>query len=89
MTMFPPGISIALILELNYDTLVAAAGEADVVVREYPQRYPEAEAAVIRLFHAAQQRGVHREDQLRQRITRGRVGDLSLCPGLLTVRIDA
>jgi transcriptional regulator with XRE-family HTH domain len=62
---------LARVLELDYDTLLALAGDADVVVREYLQRYPEAEAAVIRLFRAAQQRGFHDWDQLCQHIDAG------------------
>jgi hypothetical protein len=46
-------------------------------------------AAVIRIFRAAQQRGPHNRDHLRQRIARGREGGSSLYPGLLTARIDA
>jgi transcriptional regulator with XRE-family HTH domain len=44
---------LAQVLELDYDTLLALAGAADVVVREYLQTYPAAEAAVIKLFRAA------------------------------------
>ena len=65
---------LARVLELEYDTLLALSGGADVVVREYLQRHPEAEAAVIRLFRAAQQRGFQDWDQLCQRIARGREG---------------
>ena len=65
---------LARVLELEYDTLLALAGGADVVVREYLQHYPAAEAAVIRLFRAAQQRGFHDWAQLCQRVARGREG---------------
>jgi transcriptional regulator with XRE-family HTH domain len=59
---------LARVLELDYDTLLALAGGADVVVWEYLQRHHEAEAAVIRLFRAAQQQGFHARDRLCQRI---------------------
>jgi transcriptional regulator with XRE-family HTH domain len=62
---------LARVLEIDYDTLLALAGGADVVVREYLQRHPEAETAVIRLFRAAQQRGFHDWDDLLQRIDAG------------------
>jgi hypothetical protein len=48
---------LARVLELDEDTLLAMAGAADVVVREYVASHPEQTAAVIRLFRAAQQRG--------------------------------
>jgi hypothetical protein len=48
---------LARVLELDYDTLLAPAGAADIVVREYWQTHPGAEAAVIKLFQAAQARG--------------------------------
>jgi hypothetical protein len=75
---------LARVLELDYTTLLAVSGGADVVVREYLQPHPEAEAAFIKLFRAAQQRGFHDGDQLRQRTARGREGRSSLCAGLLT-----
>jgi hypothetical protein len=62
---------LARVLELDYDTLLALAAGADVVVREYLQRHPEAEAAVIRLFRAAQRQGFHDWDDLLQRIDAG------------------
>jgi hypothetical protein len=77
------------VLELDYDALSAGSGGADMVVREYRQRHPEAEAAVIKLLRAAQQRGFYGWDRLRQRIARGREGRSSLCADLLTARIDA
>jgi transcriptional regulator with XRE-family HTH domain len=61
---------LAHVLELDYDTLLALAGAADVVVREYLQTHPEAEAAVIKLFRAAQARKFEDWDHLRQRIER-------------------
>jgi transcriptional regulator with XRE-family HTH domain len=61
---------LAQVLELDYDTLLALAGTADVVVREYLETHPEAEAAVIRLFRAAQTRKFADWDHLRHRIER-------------------
>jgi transcriptional regulator with XRE-family HTH domain len=66
---------LSQVLELDYDTLLSLASAADVVVREYLQTYPEAEAAVIRLFRAAQARGFEDWDHLCQRIEHGRKGD--------------
>jgi hypothetical protein len=62
---------LARVLELEYDTLLALSGGADVVVREYLQRPREAAAAVIRFFRAAQQRGFDDWDQVCQRVARG------------------
>jgi transcriptional regulator with XRE-family HTH domain len=45
---------LARVLALDYDTLLGFAGAADVVVRENLQRHLEAEAAVIKLWRAAQ-----------------------------------
>jgi hypothetical protein len=59
---------LAQVLELDYDTLLALAGAADVVVREYLHTHPEAGSAVIRLFRTAQQQGFHDWDHLSQRI---------------------
>jgi hypothetical protein len=59
---------LAQVLELDYDTVLALVGAADVVVREYLQTYPESEEAVIKLFRAAQARGFQNWDHLRQRI---------------------
>jgi transcriptional regulator with XRE-family HTH domain len=61
---------LARVLELDYDTLLALAGAADVVVLEYLQTYPGAGAAVIKLFRAAQARKFADWDHLRQRIER-------------------
>jgi transcriptional regulator with XRE-family HTH domain len=61
----------ARVLELNDDTLLALAGAADVVVREYVASYPQQTEAVIRLFRAAQQRGFEDWHQLREIINRG------------------
>jgi hypothetical protein len=62
---------LAQVLELDYDTLLALAGAADVVVREYLRTHLEAEAPVIRLFRAAQLKGFEHWDHLRQRIECG------------------
>jgi hypothetical protein len=60
--------------ELHDNTLLALAGAADVVVREYLQSHPEAEAGVIKLFRAAQAQGFEDRDRLCQRVARGRGG---------------
>jgi transcriptional regulator with XRE-family HTH domain len=71
----PPVLQgLAQVLELDYDTLLALAGAADAVVREYLQTNPGAEAAVIKLFRAAQTRGFEDWDHLRQRIEHGSKG---------------
>ena len=57
---------LARVLELDADTLLALAGAADVVVREYVASHPEQTEAVIRLFRAAQQRGFDEWEQLRE-----------------------
>ena len=44
-------------LERDYDTLLALAGAADIVVREYLQTHAEVEATGITLFRAAQVQG--------------------------------
>jgi transcriptional regulator with XRE-family HTH domain len=56
----------ARVLELDADTLLALAGAADVVVREYVASHPAQTEAVIRLFRAAQQRGFEDWHQLRE-----------------------
>jgi transcriptional regulator with XRE-family HTH domain len=56
----------ARVLELDGDMLLATAGAADVVVREYVALHPEHTEAVIRLFRAAQQRGFEEWGQLRE-----------------------
>ena len=48
---------LAQVLDLDYDALLALAGAADVVVREYLEAYPQQTEAVIKLFRAAQQGG--------------------------------
>jgi hypothetical protein len=62
---------IAQVLELDYDTLLALAGAADAVVREYLQSHPDAEVTVIKLLRAAQVWGFKDWDRLCQRIDRG------------------
>jgi len=59
------------VLDLGYDSLLAAAGAADVVVREYVEAYPQQTEAVIKLFRAARQRGFEDWEQLRKLIERG------------------
>ncbi len=63
---------LARVLGLNQDTLLALAGAADVVVREYLASHPQQTEAVIRLFRAAQQRGFQDWNQLREIIERKR-----------------
>jgi transcriptional regulator with XRE-family HTH domain len=68
----PHGLrELARELVLDYDTLLALAGAADVVVREYLQAHPQHTAAVIQLFRAAQEQGFEDWDRLRQIITKG------------------
>jgi transcriptional regulator with XRE-family HTH domain len=62
----------ARVLELDDDMLLALAGAADVVVREYVASHPEQTEAVIRLFRAAQQRGFEDWNKLREIIERKR-----------------
>jgi transcriptional regulator with XRE-family HTH domain len=62
---------LARVLALDYDTLLASAGAADVVVREYLDAYPQHAEAIIKLFRAAEQRGFEDWHVLRQRIERG------------------
>src|SRR5919106_776666 len=57
---------LARVLELEHDTLLALAGSADTVVREYLAAYPQDTKAVIQLFRAAQQRGFVDWERLRQ-----------------------
>jgi transcriptional regulator with XRE-family HTH domain len=61
---------LARVLGLDYDTLLASAGAADVVVREYLEAYPQHTEAIIKLFRAAQQEGFQDWHDLRQRIER-------------------
>ena len=60
----------ARVLALDEDTLLALAGAADVVVREYLALHPEQTEAVIRLFRAAQQHGFEDWHQLREIVER-------------------
>jgi transcriptional regulator with XRE-family HTH domain len=61
---------LARVLELDADTLLATAGAADVVVREYVALHPEHTEAVIRLFRAAQQHGFEDWERLRAIVER-------------------
>jgi transcriptional regulator with XRE-family HTH domain len=45
---------LARVLALEYDTLLALAGAAEVVLREYLAEHPQHSAALIRLLRAAQ-----------------------------------
>ena len=65
---------LARVLELDYDTLLALAGAADAVVREYLEAHPQHTEAIIKLFRVAQDREFHDWDKLRQRIERGSKG---------------
>jgi transcriptional regulator with XRE-family HTH domain len=56
---------LARVLDLDFDPLLASAGAADAVVREYLQAHPSAEAAVIKLFRSAQRREFEDWEQLR------------------------
>jgi transcriptional regulator with XRE-family HTH domain len=57
---------LARVLELDADTLLATAGAADVVVREYLASHPEQAEAVIQLFRAAKRRGFKDWERLRK-----------------------
>jgi transcriptional regulator with XRE-family HTH domain len=61
---------LARVLELEYDVLLALAGAADVVVREYVASHPEHAEAIIRLFRAAQQQGFEDWERLREIVER-------------------
>jgi transcriptional regulator with XRE-family HTH domain len=65
---------LARVLALDYDTLLASAGAADVVVREYLAAYPQHAEAIIKLFRVAQQQGFQDWHDLRQRIERKHKG---------------
>ena len=65
---------LSRVLELDYDALLALAGAADTVVREYLEAHPQHAEAVIKLFRAAQLREFHDWHVLRQRIERGNRG---------------
>jgi len=57
---------LARVLELDADMLLATAGAADVVVREYLALHPEHAEGIIRLFRAAQGRGFEEWERLRE-----------------------
>jgi len=56
---------LARVLDLDYDRLLAAAGAADIAVREYLAAYPQPSEAVIKLFREAQQGGFDDWQKLR------------------------
>ena len=62
---------LARVLDQDYDTLLALAGAADIVVQEYLAAYPHQVEFVIRLFRAAQQRGFEDWERLRQAVEKG------------------
>ena len=62
---------LAQVLELDYDTLLACAGAADTVVRDYLEEHPQHTEAVIKFFRAAQRQSFEDWDHLRQHIERG------------------
>jgi transcriptional regulator with XRE-family HTH domain len=57
---------LARVLDLDYDTLLALAGAADIVVKEYLGAHPHQVEPVIRLFRAAQQQEFEDWERLRQ-----------------------
>ena len=61
---------LARVLALDDDMLLALAGAADVVVREYVASHPEHAEAIIRLFRAAQRGGFEACERLREIIER-------------------
>lgn len=63
---------LARVLDQDYDTLLALAGAADIVVQEYLEAHPHQVEPVIRLFRAAQQRGFEDWERLRQIIEKDR-----------------
>jgi transcriptional regulator with XRE-family HTH domain len=66
---------LARVLALEYDTLLALAGAADVVLREYLGEHPQHTAALIQLLRAAQRCRFGDWEWLRQQLeTRGKVG---------------
>jgi transcriptional regulator with XRE-family HTH domain len=65
---------LAQALGLEYDRLLAAAGAAEVVVREYLAAHPEQGEAVIKVFRAAQEKGFEDWGRLQTLVTgEGRV----------------
>jgi transcriptional regulator with XRE-family HTH domain len=66
---------LARVLALEYDTLLALAGAADVVLREYLGEHPQHTAAIIQLLRAAQRCRFEHWEWLRQRLeARGKAG---------------
>jgi transcriptional regulator with XRE-family HTH domain len=63
---------LAQVLELDYDSLLALAGAADIVVREYLESHPQQAKAIIQLFRTAQQRGFDDWELIRQTVEKGR-----------------
>jgi transcriptional regulator with XRE-family HTH domain len=63
---------LARVLELDYDALLAAAGAADLVVREYLELHPQQAKAIIQLFRTAQQRGFDDWERLREIVEKRR-----------------
>jgi transcriptional regulator with XRE-family HTH domain len=62
---------LARVLEIDRDYLLRIVGEAEAVVREYFEEYPEQEEAVMRLFRVAEARGFTDWARLRKIIERG------------------
>jgi transcriptional regulator with XRE-family HTH domain len=56
---------LARVLDLDYDRLLAAAGAAEIAVREYLAAYPQHSEAVIKLFREAEQAGFKDWERLR------------------------
>ena len=63
---------LARVLELDYDTLLAVAGAADLVVREYLELHPQQAKAIIQLFRTAQQRRFDDWERLREIVEKGK-----------------
>ena len=63
--------NLARVLALDYDTLLALAGTADVVVREYLEAYSQQGEAIIKLFRVAHQRGFQEWERLRAFVEQG------------------
>jgi transcriptional regulator with XRE-family HTH domain len=59
---------LARVLDLDYDRLLAVAGAADTVVREYLAAHPQQSEAVIKLFREAQQGGFEDWEKLRSMV---------------------
>jgi transcriptional regulator with XRE-family HTH domain len=66
---------LARVLALEYDALLASAGAADVVLREYLAEHPQHTAAIIQLLRDAQRCQFEDWEWLRQQLeTRGKAG---------------